>query len=166
MSVYYLLVGGGCRSERHSPKEIRYVPGNEQWIYLHQPLAADFLHEGHNHAPDRIYRDRSGRDVGQVVREVYLGGILTATTQAAVSGTAFDEILPDAPINSIHEYAESPYKRMAYPEPCFNCNQPTRWESVALNLRACSPDCADALWDAYFYAVESVGGVSVGFVDD
>lgn len=91
---------------------------------------------------------------------------MTATTQAAVSGIAFDELLPNAPIGTLHEYAESPYKRMAYPKPCFKCNQPTRWESVAFNRRACSPNCANALWDEYFYAVESVGGVYVGFAEE
>ena len=30
-------------------------------------------------------------------------------------------------------------------------------------LPICSTGCADALWDDYFYAVEFVGGVSVGF---
>lgn len=91
---------------------------------------------------------------------------MTATKQTAVSGTSFDEVLPDAPINSLHEYAESPYKRVAQAAPCIICTTPTRWRSVVFDLRICSPDCADRLWDAYYAKVEKVGGVDVGFDED
>ena len=91
---------------------------------------------------------------------------MDAQTTAAVSGTAFDELLPDAPINALHEYAESPYKRVAQAAPCIICTRPTRWRSVAFDLRICSPDCADRLWDAYYAKVEESGGVDVGFADD
>ena len=88
---------------------------------------------------------------------------MTATKPATVSGTSFDELLPDAPIGQRHKYKEDTFIKWSSPKPCHHCNEPTRWASVIFELRICSPRCADALMEEYFYAVESVGGVRVGF---
>lgn len=90
---------------------------------------------------------------------------MSAQIQTEVSGT-FNDMWPDTMTGQRHKYNEHDYIKWASDRQCYKCNAPTQWVSVVFELRICSPRCADALMDEYFYAVEAVGGVSVGFADE
>lgn len=81
------------------------------------------------------------------------------TETSMVFGVAF----PGSECGDCREYNGRCYVKTGDLRSCHKCDAQTSWMSVIFELPICLTGCADALWDDYFYAVEFVGGVSVGF---